>query len=174
MVYHLECDGPAVPEVYLPFIWDRLEVEHVNLTVLSVGCADNTAVVGSTSLGSKRKYTYLDGFTTTSRISDSSSLTAVCGVSGRLEVEGSQQLLLQTSVGQRVRCEAPPCVLPCRALSLGAKNSAVVFKSLSLQVKKTMNFLGLRGVMPGERSWFQSGFRPAKGQSCPKVSGARP
>ena len=145
---------PAVPEVYLPFIWDSLEVEHVNLTVLSVGCADNTAVVGSTSLASKRKYTYLDGFTTTGRISDSSSLTAVCGVSSRLEVEGSQQLLLQTSVGQRVRCEAPLCVLPCRALSLGAKNSSVVFKSLSLQGKKTSNFLDLRGVMPGERSVF--------------------
>ena len=127
------------------------------MTVLSVGCADNSQFQKKVHIPGwiHHHWPYLGlQFTYT-----------VCGVSGRLEVEGSQQLLLQTSVGQRVKCEASPYVLPCRALSVGSKNSAVVFKFLSLQVKKTMNFLDLRGVIPGERSWFQSWFRLAKGQA---------
>ena len=60
------------------------------------------------------------------------------------------------------------------SLSLGAKGSVVVFKSPSLQGKKTVNFPDFVEWCRENGVGFKVGLDLRKGQSCPKVSGARP
>ena len=75
----------------------------------------NVAVVGSAfiriTLGSRINFTCPVGITITGRISDSNPLSAVCGVFWSIGGGVEKQLLVPTSVCQRVSCGAPSAVL---------------------------------------------------------------
>lgn len=100
---------PLAPQICMPLVCDRQEFDNVNYTRVSVGCNESDdSTFNWLVLGSRVTYFCLTGFTFTGQSSGAMSISAECGASGALELEG---VALPTSICQRVNCGTPPIVL---------------------------------------------------------------
>jgi len=109
-----EEDGfvPRMPETCSPVVCNKPEFQDVERVTVSVGCdevADDSRFKWIT-LDARITYNCGEGFTITGETSGAKSVTAVCGASGDVEVEGSQESL-PTSICHRVRCGKPAAVI---------------------------------------------------------------
>ena len=91
-------------------VCNKPEFENAKRSTVSVGCPEEVSRFQWVSLDARIKYTCQAGFTTTGETSKGTLLSAVCGASGDLKLEGSLKSL-PTVFCQRVRCKAPATVI---------------------------------------------------------------